>query len=311
MSALPRAASAPAAAGRRDALAVEQTARLAKIRRRRQSGTRLEWALVHLAFIVIIVFFLAPFVWLLSAAFDRHAEAYIRWPAHPTLDNFVVIFRDYAFGRAMLNSLFVAVCTMILVVFTVSLAGFSLSRLPFRRKNALTYTILLLQTMPLSATMVPIYGLAGDLGLRNSYLGLILIHSTTELPFLVWMMKGFFDSVPRYLEEAAWIDGRSKLRAWWEVVLPVAKPGIGLAAGLSFLNSWSEILMVLILVDKQSMMTVPLAFYQTYHTVGGYTEVRYEIVAAMGVLYVLPVLALFLATRKLMVRGLMGTTQGL
>ena len=121
-------------------------------------------------------------------------------------------------------------------------------------------------------------------------------------------MKGFFDSVPRYLEEAAWLDGRSKLRALFEIVLPVARPGIAVAAGLSFLSAWAEVLMVIILIDQQSKKTVPLAFYEAFRTAGGYTEVRYDLVAAMGVLYLLPVMLLFFATRRFMVRGLMGTT---
>ena len=275
------------------------------------AGSRLEWVLMHIAFVVITVFFLAPFVWLFTAAFDGDAKAYIRFPSQPTLDNFVQIFNKYAFATALGNSVFVAVSTMLLTVAVVALAGYSLSRIELRQKAWITYAILLLQTMPLSATMVPIYGLARELGLRNSYLGLILVHSAIELPFLVWLMKGFFDSVPRHLEEAAWLDGRGKLRALFEIVLPVARPGIAVAAGLSFLSAWAEVLMVLILVDQQSMKTIPLAFYETFRTAGGYNEVQYGLIAAMGVLYVLPVMAVFFATRRLMVRGLMNSTRGL
>ena len=200
----------------------------------------------------------------------------------PTLDNFVQIFDKYAFATALGNSIFVAVATMILVVFTVSLAGYSLSRLDLRRKDWITYAVLLLQTMPLSATMVPIYGLAKQLGLRNSYLGLILIHAAIELPFLVWLMKGFFDSIPRHLEEVAWLDGRTRLRALVEIVLPLAKPGLGIAAGLSFLSAWAEVLMVVILIDQEDLKTVPLAFYEAMRTQGGYTEVQYGVIAAMA-----------------------------
>ncbi|MDP9275264.1 MAG: carbohydrate ABC transporter permease [Chloroflexota bacterium] len=275
------------------------------------AGSRLEWVLMHIAYVIITVFFLTPFVWLFTAAFDAQAKAYIRFPSQPTLNNFVQIFDKYAFATALGNSVFVAVSTMALTVVVVALAGYSLSRIELRQKAWITYGILLLQTMPLSATMVPIYGLARELGLRNSYLGLILVHSAIELPFLVWLMKGFFDSVPRHLEEAAWLDGRGKLRALFEIVLPVARPGIAVAAGLSFLSAWAEVLMVLILVDQQNMKTIPLAFYETFRTAGGYTEVQYGLVAAMGVLYVLPVMAVFFATRRLMVRGLMNSTRGL
>ncbi len=270
-----------------------------------------EAVLVYLAFVVTIAFFVTPFVWLFLAAFDPKAGPYIRLPERLTLDNFVFIFRELNFTTAVANSLFVASSTMVVAVLTVSLAGYALSRLEIRHKHWLMYGLLLLQTMPISATMVPIYGLARQLGLRNSYLGLILVHAALELPFLIFLLKGFFDTVPRYLEEAAWLDGRSKLRALFEIVLPVAAPGIGVVAGLSFLNAWSEVLMVIILVDRPEMMTVPLAFYQTFRGAGGYTEVHYELMAAMGVLYLLPVMLLFLATRKYMVKGMTGSTKGL
>jgi len=278
---------------------------------RRARAHPLEWLLIHLAFVAIGVFFLVPFLWLFGAAFDEKATAYLRWPASPTLNNFVRIFTEHDFGVALGNSVFVSVATMLLVVTTVSLAGYSLSRIELRRKDWITYGILLLQTMPLSATMVPIYGLARQLGLRNSYLGLILIHATIELPFLIWLMKGFFDSVPRHLEEAAWLDGRTKLRALIEIVLPLARPGLGIAAGLSFLSAWAEVLMVIILVDQQSMKTVPLAFYEAMRNQGGYTEVQYGVIAAMAILYLIPVMAVFIGARRLMVRGLMSSTRGL
>jgi multiple sugar transport system permease protein len=271
----------------------------------------LEWIAVHLVFLVVCAFFVVPFLWLISAAFDAKANAYVGIPVEPTLNNFVRIFKDYDFGHVLFNSVFVAVATMILVVFTVALAGYSLSRIELRRKDWITYAVLLLQTMPISATMVPIYGLARQLGLRNSYVGLILIHAAIELPFLIWLMKGFFDSIPRHLEEAAWLDGRARVRARVEIVLPLARPGLGIAAGLAFLSAWAEVLMVVILIDQDSLKTVPLAFYQAMRTQGGYTEVQYGVIAAMAVIYLLPVMVVFFAARRLMVRGLMNSTRGL
>lgn len=289
----------------------ERAERVGVRQRRKRQGSLLEWLLIHAAFVLILLFFLAPFVWLVLAAFNESAPAYIEWPDPWTLANFREVFGELDFGRYLRNSLLVAFSTMALTTITVALAGYSLSRLDLRRKDWISYSILLLQTMPLSATMVPIYGLARELELRNSYLGLILVHTAIELPFLTWMMKGFFDAVPRYLEEAAWIDGRSKLSAWFEILLPIARPGLGVAAGLSFLSAWSEVLMVLILVDTPDLYTVPFAFYRAARGSGSYMEVRYEITAAMGILYVVPVLIMFFATRRLMVRGLMSSTRGL
>lgn len=281
------------------------------VRRPEKRAGLVEWLAVHFVFLIVCAFFLVPFLWLLSAAFDAKATAYIQWPVAPTLMNFSHLFTDYDFGRVLFNSLFVAIATMILVVIAVSLAGYSISRLDFRRKDWITYGVLLLQTMPISATMVPIYGLSRQLGLRNSYLGLVLISAAIELPFLVWLMKGFFDSIPRHLEEAAWLDGRTRLRALFEVVLPLAGPGLGIAAGLSFLSAWAEVLLVIILIDSQDLTTVPLAFYQAMRTQGGYTEVQYGVIAAMAVLYILPVMVVFFGARRFMVRGLMNSTRGL
>ncbi len=283
-------------------------------RRRRGNRPRrspVEWLLVHAAFALALLFFLSPFVWLLTAAFNARADYVLQWPSPWTLDNFRTVFTELDFSRYLRNSLIVSLSTMVLTTITVALAGYSLSRLDIRRKAWITYSILLLQTMPLSATMVPIYGLARELGLRNNYLGLILIHTAIELPFLVWMMKNFFDAVPRYLEEAAWIDGRSKFRAWFEILLPMARPGLAVAAGLSFLSAWSEVLMVLVLVDDPDLITVPFAFYRAARGSGSYQQVDYGIIAALGILYVIPVLIMFFATRRLMVRGLMNSTRGL
>lgn len=277
----------------------------------RAVGKLAEAAAIYIVFAAVSIFFATPFAWLFLAAFDAKAGPFIHWPERFTLDNFAYIFRELDFARAIGNSMFVASATMLLDVITVSLAAYAISRIQIRRKDWLMYGLLLLQTMPITATMVPIYGLARQLGLRNSYLGLILVHAALDLPFLIWLLKGFFDTVPRYLEEAAWLDGRGKLRALFEIVLPVAAPGLAVVAGLSFLNAWSEVLMVLILVDRPDMMTVPLAFYQTFRSAGGYTEVRYELIAAMGVLYLLPVMLLFILTRNFLVRGMTATTRGM
>ena len=205
-----------------------------------------------------MLFFFAPFLWLLTRGFRwrcrrLHPLAGRNRPSQTSPTS----YQNFHIGRALANSLFISTATMLLSVVLVSLAAYSLSRLEFGLKSVVTYGVLVLQTMPLSATMVPIYGLARDLHLRNTYLGLILVHSAIEMPFLIWLMKGFFDTIPRYLEEAAWLDGRSKFRAWWEVVMPVARPGIVVIAGFAFLNAWSEVLMVIILVDDPANRPFP------------------------------------------------------
>ena len=263
-----------------------------------------ESAIIHLALLATILVFGAPFLWVIAAAFDAGAGSYVPWPSAPTLANFADLFRTLGFGRALRASLIVATATAALAVLAASLAGYGLSRLTWRGREGLAAGLLLLQTMPLAATMVPIYDLARRLGLRNSYLGLVLAHAAIALPVLIWLMKGFFDAVPPEIEEAAWLDGASRGRAWLGVLLPVARTGVGVAAGLAFLSAWAEVLLVLVLVDPDAgKETVALAFYRTYQRAGPLSDVRYEVVAAMGILYVLPVLALLLGTRRFLLDG--------
>jgi multiple sugar transport system permease protein len=267
-------------------------------------------ALVRLALGAVIVAFGAPFLWIVAAAFDAGDGSYVPWPSRPTLANFADLFRELSFGSALRTSLVVAGASAVVATLAAALAGYVVSRLTWRGTTGLVAGLLLLQTMPLIVMMVPIYDLTHRLELRDSYLGLILVHAAIALPLLIWLMKGFFDAVPVSLEEAAWVDGASRFRAWREIVLPVARTGLAVALGLSFLVAWSEVLLALILVDPGGLETVALAFFRAVESTGGLSGTRYELVAAMGVLYVVPVLLLFLVTGRLAVEGLTGEAHG-
>jgi multiple sugar transport system permease protein len=271
-----------------------------------QTRRRAEWLAVHAALLVVVVAFGAPFLWLVAAAFNRAAITSWPWPNHPTIGNFRTLFAEQDTGRALRNSLIVSTSTMALATVTSSLAGYGLSRMTFRRKAVLAYAILLLQSIPIAVTMVPIYDLAVRLNLQDTYRGLILTHTAISLPLLVWLMKGFCDAVPRDTEEAAWLDGASALRGWREIVLPQTYAGIAVVAGFAFANAWAEVLMVVILVTDVAKETLPFQFFYAADSAK-----ESQTTAALGVLYVLPVLLLFLALRRLMVRGLVESTQGL
>jgi multiple sugar transport system permease protein len=189
---------------------------------------------------------------------------------------------------------------MLLTVLIVAISAYSISRIKWRYKNSFLYSLLLLHSIPLSTTMVPIYGIMRTLHLRNSYLGLILVYTAMQLPFLIWLMKGFFDTIPEELEEASWIDGCTSLKALFKVILPISLPGILVVSALSFLGAWGESMLILILVDSEKMKTVPLVFYEAIRTVGGYMEVRYELVSSFAILFQIPVVILFILSRKLL-----------
>lgn len=267
---------------------------------------RAEWLAIHGALLAVIVVFGAPFLWIVAAALDRTEVTRWPWPTEPGLDNFRALFAERNVGRALRNSIIVAGSTMVLATFSAALAGYGLSRLTFRRKSIFAYAILLLQSIPLAVTMVPIYDLGVRLELQDTYRGLILIETAIALPLLVWLMKGFCDAVPRDTEEAAWLDGASTFRTVWQVVLPQTYAGIAVVAGFAFASAWAEVLMVVILVTDIARETLPFQFF--YAAEGGSET---QLTAALGIIYILPVLLLFLALRRLMIRGLVESSQGI
>jgi ABC-type glycerol-3-phosphate transport system permease component len=264
------------------------------------------WLALRLALLTVIVGFGLPFLWTVSSALDRRDSTAVPWPRDLTLAHFHGLFDQLGVGSELKNSLIVSFATMLLATATASFAGYGLSRLRYRRRTWFAYGVLLLQTFPLAVTMVPIYDLSIRLRLQNTYQGLILTHTAVSLPLLVWLMKGFTDAVPRTMEEEAWVDGASEARAWWDVVVPATLPGIAVVAGFAFAYAWSEVLMVVLLVNDQAMATLPFAFFWEADR-GNDAHIK----AALGVLYVMPVLLIFLALRRLMIKGLVESTQGL
>ncbi len=265
---------------------------------------------VHVALLATLLFFGAPFLWVVAAAFDAVSGGAWPWPDEPTLANFSSLFSEHDAGPALVNSLVVATATALGATGIAAAAGYCLSRLRVRGLGWLAVGLLLLQSIPLSATMVPIYDLARRLGLRDSLWGLIVIQIGVLLPLLIWLLKHFFDAVPQGLEEAAWLDGATRWRAWVGIVLPVAKGGLAVAAGLAFVTAWADVILPLILLDRPESRPISLAFYRTFQEVGGLSVTSYETVAAFGVLYLLPVIAVFLAIRTLILDRLSGGLQG-
>jgi multiple sugar transport system permease protein len=262
--------------------------------------------LVYLALALVIAVFGAPFLWLAAAAFDHSRYTNVVWPREPTFANFRALFTDYDVGPALRTSLIVSLATMALGTVTSSLAGYGLSRMGYRRKSWVAYAILLFQTIPLPVTLVAIYDLAIRIRLQDTYRGLILTHTAISLPFLVWLMKGHCDAIPRDVEEAAWLDGASHLRAWAGVVVPQTLAGIAVAAGFAFAYAWAEVLMAVVILSGYGMRTLQLTFFDLAES-----NANAQVTAALGILYILPVLLVFLLLRRLMIRGLVEGTHGL
>ena len=176
----------------------------------------------------------------------------------------------------------------------------------WRWSGGVAFGLLLLYTFPLTVTMVPINDLARRLHLDNTYLGVILAQTAVTLPLLIWLMKGYYDAIPRHIQEAAEVDGATRLTAWRDVLLPLVRPGLAVTAGLAVLIAWSEVLLVSAIVRGQPMATLSLRFMTAAQG-----ELDAPAVAALGVLYMTPVLIVFVVIRRALVSGIGSIGQGI
>jgi multiple sugar transport system permease protein len=280
--------------------------------RRFSFGRRGPWAVfgavgIYVVIGAVAVFNVLPFSWPLVSAFGVKPEnvsgLYLFWPSHLTLDH----FRKAIFGRGdalvlLRNSLLCTGASVLIAVCVCSLAGYALSRGRFRFKRPLMYGILLVQIIPATATVLPYYLTMREMGLVNTLLGVTLGLATAQIPFVVWVMKGFFDAVPMELEEAAWLDGASRLRALRHVILPVALPGVGAATVLAFNAAWGAFFLPLIMLSSPEKFVLSLGLFRA---IIGYTNIDYGMMNAMALIYMAPSLLLFLFARKYLIQGAM------
>lgn len=255
--------------------------------------------LTHAALLLVAAFFLLPLLWIARTALLPEELAYVlppRWGPW-TLENFRGIITG-TFGRAMVNSLVVASATVAIGLPVAAMLGYALAR--YRTGGeGLRFAVLATQMLPPIALALPLFSLFRAWGLVNSLPGIVVAYLTIGLPFMSWMLMGFFDGIPRVLEEAALVDGATPLTAFARVVLPVAAPGLFAAGMLGFILAWNEFLFVLLLsgVDTQ---TVPVVLAAQITQRG----VLFSRVAAGVVLSILPVVVLARAVDRYLVAGL-------
>jgi multiple sugar transport system permease protein len=223
-------------------------------------------------------------------------------PSEPTLESYISQLKDRAgFLTFVSNGFVVSGLTTVLSIIVSVHAGYAFSRFRFPAKGPLLLLILASQMAPYVLIVVSIYVLFQQLQLLNTYLGLVLAFSSFALPFSIWMMRGFFDTIPRDLEEAAMVDGASRLGAMQRVILPLVGPGV-IAVGLyTFMNTWNNLLFALSLTNSQDMRTIPPGFLLTY--VG---EFQYAWADAMAgsVMASLPMVIVFIFLQRYLVAGI-------
>ena len=221
-------------------------------------------------------------------------------PENWTLQSYVELFTEQPFLRWMGNSLLVATLVMITGVALASIGGYAFSRFRFVGRKTTMLAILTTQMFPATMLLLPLYILIAKLGLIDTYLGLMVFYTSTALPFCVWQMKGFYDTIPTSLEEAARIDGCSRAAAFWRVILPLAVPGLVITALFSFMAAWSEYIVAAQVMQDERMFTLPLGLKSFQASM----STQWGLYAAASILVSLPVVIVFLLLSKFLVSGL-------
>ncbi|MCB9639456.1 MAG: sugar ABC transporter permease [Myxococcales bacterium] len=208
--------------------------------------------------------------------------------------------RRALFWRQLLNSVVIAFFTTLLGVFLACTAAYAFSRFRFPGREAGLMSFLVSQMFPGTLMMIPLYILMSRLGLLNSLLGLTLVYSTTSIPFCVWMLKGYFDTIPKEIEEAALMDGASRTLIFLRIILPLARPAIAVTALFSFMTAWNEFILAATFMNDEKHYTLPVmlqSFAGSYNTEWGHF-------AAGAILVSVPIILLFFALQKNLVGGL-------
>jgi arabinogalactan oligomer/maltooligosaccharide transport system permease protein len=265
--------------------------------------------LTHLALIAVVAVVLYPVMLVCKKAFEpgrQFALSASPIPTDLTTDHFRDLFTergangDLLFLRHALNSIIVALLTTVVGVALSCTAAYALSRFRFPgRKMGLTM-FLVVQMFPATLLLLPLYVILNKLGLLNSIVGLVLVYSTTSIPFCVWTLKGYFDSLPRELEEAARIDGASPWMIFRKIILPLARPGIAVTALFSFMTAWNEFIMASTFMTNQNRYTLPVLIQSSV------TEFSADwgLFAAGAVVTSLPVMIAFYVLQRYLVGGL-------
>lgn len=268
----------------------------ATARRRRQRGLAR-----RLAICLVTLIWFAPVAWIVATAFKPRLDVYslALW-FRPTLDSIVAAFGSpYLLGERLFNSVFVTAGTLLMAIPVATLAAYAFSRFRFPGGQLGPLLLLATQFLPPVIIVIPLFVVFRNLGLLDTPWALMVANLSFVVPYATWMIKAFFDALPPDMEEAAQIDGASRLRALWEVVVPVALPGIATAAIFSFVVSWNEFFYALVLT-RDHAVTLPVALMSARTEQGD----AWEIMASMGLFIIAPMLLISRFVQRYFVKGL-------
>ncbi len=253
--------------------------------------------ITYLLLSAIAIVMLFPMLWLVGTAFKSPTEDIFSFPPQlipqqPTFNNFVKVWQTYPFAKYLFNSAIVAIFTVSLNVLLCALAAYPLARLDFKGRKLILTLIVATIVIPFQIVMIPLYILVVNLGLRNTYLGIILPNLASA--FGIFLLRQAFAAVPTELEEAARMDGCSELGIWWHIMLPAIRPALVTLAIFVFIASWSDFLWPLIVLDRPEYYTLPLGVA----TLAGTFSLDWRLIAAGSVISIAPIILLFLFVQR-------------
>lgn len=262
---------------------------------------RLAWWGERALLILVCIVVLFPIAWMFLTAFKQPRDAYsLSLDFEPTIRNFVTVFSEpWNLGSMVMNSVVVAAVTVLIAVPCASLAAYSFSRFRVRGRKFLFFLILSTQFIPAVVIVLPFFLMFRSLDLLDTRLALIVVNLAIVTPFVIWMIKGFIDAIPVDSEEAAMIDGASRLRVIRDIVLPMAAPGILTSAIFCFILTWNEFLFALIL-SRRDAVTLPVGLV-SFRTERGDL---WELMSAAGVMITVPIFIMALFIQKHFTRGM-------
>jgi multiple sugar transport system permease protein len=250
---------------------------------------------------VVMVF---PFLWMLSTSFKEHAYSIAfdagLIPTNPSIANFTRAWQISHFQQYFMNSLFVALTSVVFVVLVSAMMAFAFARFKFPAREPIFYTILLVLMVPNIVGIIPQFLLAKTLGLRNSLWGLIIFYVASMVPFNTFLLRGFFETLPRELEDAVLIDGGTHFTIFFKIVLPLSKPALATVSIFSFLGFWDEFILALTFIDDASKRTLPIAIA----TLHGQYGTDWGLVFAASLIALVPVITVFVSLQRYFVGGL-------
>jgi trehalose/maltose transport system permease protein len=287
----------------KEAATLEVTPSAGEIKKAGNKSTVLR-VLFYLLVAVIIVFNLFPFVWALLSSFRPSNELFSTQllPTALTLDHYAVVFKDPRFVNSLINSVIIAGCTVLIALGLGSVCAYALGRLPFRFKGPVLYLVLTMTMFPTISILPGLFVMLRFLYLFNTRQGLILSYLIFTMPFTIWVMTQYFRSLPKELEEAAYVDGASPFKVFWDILLPLTMPGLVSTGLLAFIAAWNEFLFALTFTVTDSMKTVPVVISQF----GGSTsfEQPWGSIMAGSMVVTIPLVILVMIFQYRIVEGL-------